>query len=141
MLPIPLNARYETMEWNSSDYENVDVDQRGIISVIGNDPTDITCKISDKKGNSFSAVSHINSDHITDIQEELLIEDEIKIWGINKYINILNLKSGQNIMIFDIKGQLINQATTYSSEIKIPVISNGIYIVKIDNSYYKIVCK
>ena len=129
------------MEWNSSDYDNVDVDQRGIISIKGDKPTDIICRITDKKGNNFSAISHINSNPITEIQEELLIEEDIKIWGINKHINIRNLKIGQNIMIFDIKGQLINQATAHSSEIRIPVISDGIYIVKIDNGYYKIVCR
>ena len=107
----------------------------GVFNVAG-----IQIPVTDQRGalrNMPPCIGAYEYDGIANINK-VLSENSPNIYSANSSIIITNLPIHSQITIFDINGRLLYKKNTQDYQINIPM-TKGIYIVKINNNYRKVV--
>lgn len=136
IFPTPLNAEFSSISWSSDDSKIATVSDRGVISPVSEGTTNIKVVLSDHSGKFFSQICKVSIGSSTGIKTNTLSDN--KVWISDSKINISGLADYDKVKVYSYSGILIYKSVVSSSVVTIPIITHGIYIVKINNRTFKI---
>jgi alpha-tubulin suppressor-like RCC1 family protein len=137
-VPVPLNAVYSTITWNSKDENVATVNERGVVRAVALGETDVIATIKNEKGAEYSTTCHVIVDDLTGINNIPDENADIKVWANNHQLHISGLQVGQHVNVYSATGALIYQGVAKSTMLSIPISIGGICCVKIEQYTTKV---
>lgn len=137
--PEPLIADYNFIEWSSSNPESVTVDDRGIVYGVAKGKSTISASIHDNYGKVFSVSCTVSVGDESGV--ERIFDNNIRLWTNGLDIHLENAPANSTVNLFGIHGSNLFATKSSGDKIVIRAPFTGVYILKIDNKAFKILCK
>ena len=124
----PLDADYESIEWQSSDESIASVTQRGVVTGVAEGATEVKATVKAGDGQEFVATCKVTVTAPTSIDN--VQASDLHVWASDGYLHIEGVAVGDDVSVYDTSGMVLFHAVADAQHCAVPVQGKGFYIVK-----------
>jgi len=136
--PIPLLADYEQIIWSIDDEAIADVSPRGVVTAKSNGRAIVTATIHGK-GASYKTTCQIvvGTDGISPLSDGWAL----RVSASNGKILVSGVPLHHIVSVYDLSGTCFYQRTMTSKQLMIPVLQQGVYIIRAGKQVRKVIVR
>lgn len=139
--PVPLLADYELLGWNVGDESVVSVDGRGVVTALADGETDVTASISDAGGRRYEATCRVRVGDGSAIQTVADDTWQLRASVLHGALCVSDVPAGQTVGVFTVSGACVYRGSMPDSQLTIPNIGHGIYLVQAGRQTRKVIVR
>ena len=128
--PVPLLADYKELKWRSNNEAVATVNERGVVTTVGDGVANITATISDGYGREYAATCRVMAGEAQGISPTTVTDWQLHVTAANRQLVISGVPAGQTICVYSYAGACLWQACMPEGRLTIPVSQGGIFLVQ-----------
>jgi len=127
--PQPLLADYTVLSWTTDNESVAIVNERGLVTAVGDGIANVTATIRDGLGHEQSADCRVLVGTLTEIDGQMADSLQLRVATGNGHIVISGVPEGQNVSVYTASGTCVYRGTMRGDRMVIPVHQRTVYIV------------
>ena len=124
----PLDADYESIEWQSLDESIASVTQRGVVTGVAEGVTEVKAIVKAGDGQEFVATCKVTVTDPTSIDD--VQASNLHVWASDGHLHIEGVAVGDDVSVYGSSGMVLLHAVADAQHCVVPIQGKGFYIVR-----------
>lgn len=127
--PVPLLADYDGLSWHSDDESVATVNERGVVTAVGDGVATVTATIRDSDGHEHTATCRVVAGDAQGISTATADDWQLHVTVGNRQLFISGVPAGLPVSVYSYAGACHWQGRMPEGRLTVPVGQGGIFLV------------